>query len=187
MQELLREHYEQSASVGQSMEASTTSVQPPPIQQPIQPPIPQITEVRGQMHPIYRLVSRYQPPEFRGTIDPLVALKWLEVMEEAMTMFTMSDQEKVKYATYLLKGDVKAWWRLMGTTRSMKGMSWIDFKQMFNEEYKLIDVMRSRTHKFFNLKQGSTTIREYSTKFNPLVVYALGVTGTIQVRMEMFV
>lgn len=102
-------------------------------------------DIRGQTHPIYRLENRYQPPKFRGTIDPVVAIEWLEAVKEAMTMFTIIDQEKVKYATNLLKGDAKAWWRLICTTRTVKGMSCVDFRQKFDEEYMSADSMRSWT------------------------------------------
>lgn len=57
-----------------------------------------------------------------------MAIEWLEAVKEAMTMFTIIDQEKVKYATNLLKGDAKAWWRLICTTRTIKGMSCVDFR-----------------------------------------------------------
>lgn len=54
------------------------------------------------MHPIYGLVSKYQPLEFKGAIYPTMTLKWLEAIKEVMTMFTLIDQEKIMYATYLL-------------------------------------------------------------------------------------
>lgn len=65
--------------------------------------------MKGQTHSIYRLACKYQPLEFKGTIDPVVALKWLKVVEKAITMFTMTDKENMRYATYLLKGDTKTW------------------------------------------------------------------------------
>lgn len=60
------------------------------------------------MHPIYRLENRHQLSDFKGTINPIMVFKWLKVVKEAMAMFTMFDQEKVKYVAYLLKRDAKA-------------------------------------------------------------------------------
>lgn len=128
MQELLREHYEQSTSVRQFVEALVALVQPLSMQQPIQPLILQMTDVKGQMHPIYRPIGRHHLPEFKGTTDPVVALEWLEAMEKVIAMSIMSNQEKVKYVAYLLKGDAKVWSRLMGTTCFVESMSWVDFK-----------------------------------------------------------
>lgn len=64
-----------------------------------------MTNVRGQTYPIYWLKGKYESSDFRGTTNPIITLKCLE----AMTMFTMINQEKVKYTTCLLKKDVKVW------------------------------------------------------------------------------
>lgn len=74
-------------------------------------------------------------PEFSGTVDSVEAFEWLDAMEEAIAMFTMTNWEKVRYVTSLLRGDAKAWWRLVCTTCLVEGMAWTDFIQAFNEEY----------------------------------------------------
>lgn len=65
------------------------------------------------MHLIYRLAGQHQSLEYKGTIDSIEALKWLDAIEEVMFIFTMIDIKKIKYATYLLRGDAKLWWRLL--------------------------------------------------------------------------
>lgn len=48
------------------------------------------------MYLIYGLADKYQPPKFKGTINLVVALKWLE----AITIFTISDHENIVLLTY---------------------------------------------------------------------------------------
>lgn len=46
---------------------------------------------KGQTHPIYNLVGRHQPLDFRGSLvlDELPGEEWLEVVEDVMRIFTM--------------------------------------------------------------------------------------------------
>ena len=46
-----------------------------------------------------------KPPEFRGTQDPVEAQSWLKEMEKAFTLAVVTDEKKVEYASYFLKGE----------------------------------------------------------------------------------
>lgn len=40
-------------------------------------------------------------------MNPTETLEWISVMKEVMAMFIMTNPKKVKFATYLLRGDAK--------------------------------------------------------------------------------
>ena len=65
--------------------------------------------VRTQLHPIFNLPSMHQPQKFDGARDPIAAEEWLESVESVMALFDMTDQERVRYATYLFKSGVRIW------------------------------------------------------------------------------
>lgn len=58
---------------------------------------------------IYGLASRHHSLEFKGIVNLVMTLEWLEAMKEVMAMLIMTNQEKVKYVAYLLRWDAKAW------------------------------------------------------------------------------
>ena len=94
---------------------------PPPVTEPV---MPMGATPSGQVEPIYNLSQKHQPPEFSGSNDPAVTEEWLETVERAMALFPMSDQEKVHYVSYLLRGDARVWWKLMEHTYVTSALSW---------------------------------------------------------------
>ena len=78
--------------VGERVARGETGVQAPPV-------------VRDRSRPIYGLLNQRPPPEFSGTTDPIEADEWLRSVDTTMRLLQMTDQEKVEYASYLLKGD----------------------------------------------------------------------------------
>ncbi|XP_063946020.1 uncharacterized protein LOC135151487 [Daucus carota subsp. sativus] len=51
-----------------------------------------------------------KPPEFRGTQDPVEAQSWLKEMEKAFILAVVTDEKKVEYASYFLKGEANYLW-----------------------------------------------------------------------------
>ena len=80
------------------------------------------------------LVSQCQPPEFQGTIDPIVVDAWIHIMEGMMEIFPMIDQEKIRYASFLFKGDARVWWDLIRETQDVSSMTSAEFKRVFDIE-----------------------------------------------------
>ncbi|XP_031258857.1 uncharacterized protein LOC116116967 [Pistacia vera] len=140
-----------------------------------------------QVEPIYNLSQKHQPSEFSGSNDPGVSEEWLKTIEQAMGLFPMSDQEKVRYASYLLKGDARVWWKLMEHTYVTSALSWNEFKRLFEAEYRSADMLSVKTQDFTELKQGNMTVREHATMFNSLACFAPTVVSTQQCRLERFV
>lgn len=53
-------------------------------------------------------------------------------------------------------------------------MTWVDFKWVFEKEYLFIDILYMKAQELFHLKQGSITVKGFSTKLNSLAKYAQG-------------
>ncbi|XP_031282058.1 topless-related protein 4-like [Pistacia vera] len=73
------------------------------------------------------------PPEFSGTNDLVVVEQWIKLVEKATAVFPMIDQEKIWYATYLLRGDAMTWWELMEQTQDTTSLTWSGFKELFEK------------------------------------------------------
>ena len=148
--------------------------------------IPLVPMSQRRIEPIHGLVSQYQPPEFRGTTDPTVADDWIRSVEGTMEIFPMTDQEKIRYASFLFKGDARVWWDLVRETEDISTMTWADFKRVFDAEYRTADMIAVKTQEFVSLQQGTGSVKEYSTRFNSLARFAPGLVSTPRLRLDRF-
>lgn len=64
---------------------------------------------QGQLHPIYSLVGKHQPLEFKVGLgsESVKVEEWLKAIKDAMGLFDMFDQDRIRYVNFLLKCDVK--------------------------------------------------------------------------------
>ena len=111
----------------------------------------------------------------------------MESVESVITLFDITDQERVRYATYLFKSGARIWWNLVRETVNVSEMTWTEFRCRFEAEYRGVDVTCIRAHEFISLVQGTDSVKEYSTKFNQLSQYAPEIASTEMGRMQKFV
>ena len=76
-----------------------------------------------RLEPIYSLPSQHTPHKFKGTKDPLMADDWTKQVESTMDLFSMTDREKVRYASFLMRGEARVWWDLVKETRNVDLMT----------------------------------------------------------------
>ncbi|XP_031277911.1 uncharacterized protein LOC116136343 isoform X2 [Pistacia vera] len=148
-------------------------------------PVPPI--VPCCLEPIYGLPSQHQPSVFRGTMDPIVAEEWIRSVERTTTLFPMTEWEKIRYANFLFRGDARIWWELMEDTHDIASMTWGDFRRLFETEYGMVDRVHEKTQEFINLQQGTSSVKEYSIRFNSLARFAPGIVSTPELRVNNFV
>jgi hypothetical protein len=73
-----------------------------------------------------------RPLPFASTPEPMDAEDWLRDTERKLNTVGYSDDEKLRYATYLLSGPAAAWWEnLLAIQPSGIGITWTQFKQKF--------------------------------------------------------
>ena len=58
------------------------------------------------------------PRAFVATREPLDADDWIREMARALDIAHVAEEDKVKYATYLLKGQAATWWENYQTMRA---------------------------------------------------------------------
>lgn len=120
---------------------------------------------------------RLQPPTFVGGTDPLVAEEWIGEMEKIFEFVQCTEEEKVRFATFMLRKHANVWWKF--TRRSLKNkdgennpIGWERFKAMFLDNYFPQVLQHAKEDEFLRLEQGTLTLAEYASKFEQLSQFA---------------
>ncbi|XP_063949939.1 uncharacterized protein LOC135152774 [Daucus carota subsp. sativus] len=116
----------------------------------------------------FKTFQAVKPPEFRGTQDPVEAQSWLKEMEKAFTLAVVTDEKKVEYASYFLKGEANYWWESARALEEGEVIAWDRFKKVFLDKYFPRHMQTQIELKFFQLKQEGMTVGEYEKKFTEL-------------------
>ncbi|GMN22346.1 hypothetical protein TIFTF001_048981 [Ficus carica] len=66
-------------------------------------------QVATNHEPLYLRFKRMKPKDFNGSTDPLVAQGWLKSIELVLNFMDLTDNEKVKCASYCLMDDARIW------------------------------------------------------------------------------
>lgn len=116
----------------------------------------------------FKAFKSLQPPEFKGTADPVEARAWLKEMEKSFEIIDVEDEKKTIFAAYLLKGEANYWWEAKKALEGAGVVTWERFTELFLEKY-FPDYMEGQMEiKFLEFKQNNLTIAEYEAKFAEL-------------------
>ena len=103
---------------------------------------------------------------FDGSMDPMVALSWLDdtekILDEGMQR---PDEDRVRIAGFLLGGSARKWWAY---ERTRKRHTWAQFKTAFHTEFCPPTFVETKRLEFETLTQGSMTVSEYERRFREL-------------------
>ena len=103
---------------------------------------------------------------FNGSMDPMVALSWLDdtekILDEGMQC---PDEDRVRIAGLLLGGSARKWWVY---ERTRKRHTWAQFKTAFHTEFCPPAFVETKRLEFETLTQGSMTVSEYERRFREL-------------------
>ncbi|KAL8104528.1 hypothetical protein AgCh_028665 [Apium graveolens] len=89
-------------------------------------------------------------------------------MEKAFELVGAGTEQKTKFASYFLKGEVNYWWE---STRALEGgefITWERFTELFLEKYFSRYIKNQMEIQFLNLTQGDLTVAEYEAMFTEL-------------------
>ncbi|KAL6000296.1 hypothetical protein ACLOJK_023991 [Asimina triloba] len=77
-----------------------------------------------------KALHEMEPPVYQGERDFMVMEKWV---------FKMEKDQKVRYDTYMLEGDVEEWWRVeqMNLSDEGRNLKWVEFLERFLQYYVL--------------------------------------------------
>ena len=91
-------------------------------------------------------------PEFEGSFDPSVADEWLSSLQVILDFINVTDQEKVRCASFVLKKDARYWCETVAMRRNVNEMTWADFVGEFNKKFFNMRAMNAQQREFNNLK-----------------------------------
>ncbi|KAI3673524.1 hypothetical protein L6452_39647 [Arctium lappa] len=108
------------------------------------------------------------PPEFYGSEDPTMCVKWIRTVEQAFGSSECGDDQRVRFGTQLLRDTALIWWNVIQSTLSpavLAQLSWAEFKKKLLEEFCNERIMDRIEKEFRSLVKGSLTVREYTRQF----------------------
>ena len=124
---------------------------------------------------------------FDATPEPLDADDWVCDVNRMLNTAGVAPEDKVRYATHLLKGGSAAWWDHYQEMRPRDAyVSWDQFVEAFRSHHISEGIMERMKEKFCQLVQGNTDVVTYSTKFTDLVRYGGDEASTEEKKMKRF-
>ena len=103
---------------------------------------------------------------FDGSMDPMVALFWLDDIEKILDEgMQCPDEDRVRIAGFLLGGSARKWWAY---ERTSKRHTWAQFKTAFHTEFFPLAFVETKRLEFETLTQGSMTVSENERRFREL-------------------
>ena len=80
--------------------------------------------------------KKLNPLAFKGEFDPIVAESWILDLEKYLEVLNFSKTQKVVFATFMLGGEAKHWWRMeKRLLESQEPLVWEKFKDVFFKKY----------------------------------------------------
>ena len=102
------------------------------------------------------------------------------------------DEQKVKFATYMLEGPTEFWWKLEkrlllgGHTEIKAPITWDKFVESFYEHYFTKTFIAKQVKLFVNFQQDSLSVVEYEAKFTELSRFAPHMVDTEEHKVDKF-
>ncbi|KAF3772992.1 hypothetical protein EJ110_NYTH56417 [Nymphaea thermarum] len=130
-----------------------------------------------------------QPPVFTGDGSPDKAEEWIEEIERIFEVLEVPGDNKVKYGSYMLKGDAQRWWK---STREIQfadqqTISWRQFRDLFFSTYFPVQARNKKMQEFLDLQQNHLSLEEYVTKYRHLEAYCPHLYTTAEARADKFI
>ncbi|XP_063938040.1 uncharacterized protein LOC135147916 [Daucus carota subsp. sativus] len=126
------------------------------------------------------------PPEFKGSADPIEARIWLKEIEKAFMLVKVRDEQKTEFASYYLKEEATYWWESVRAMEGTEDVTWDRFKELFLEKYFPQFLQDRMELQFLELKQGDMSVAEYEKKFAELARFVPTYVDTDRKRAKRF-
>ncbi|KAK1668048.1 hypothetical protein QYE76_056207 [Lolium multiflorum] len=128
-----------------------------------------------------------RPLPFASAPEPMDAEDWLMDTERKLRTVGCNDEEKIRYATYLLSGPAASWWEnLVAVHPPEKVFTWEEFKKKFRDAHVPESVVELKKREFDELHQNTAPIMQYVRDFNRLSRYAPEEVDTDEKRKKRF-
>ncbi|XP_031280836.1 uncharacterized protein LOC116139300 [Pistacia vera] len=125
--------------------------------------------------------------DFEGTRDPTDAYSWMDQLEQVFGMMECTDDQKLRFATFLLKGRAHHWWRSVQLRYGdPTTITWANFLQDFFDHYFPVVYQDAKQSEFLRLTQGNMSVEEYLIKFIELSRFAQLIVGNERAKCRRF-
>ncbi|KAJ9552858.1 hypothetical protein OSB04_016903 [Centaurea solstitialis] len=138
----------------------------------------------------YKTFAACKPPTYKGERDPVLALRWIEEIEMVFETCRCAVEDKVVYARSMLKADALHWWNVEtggGGTEAVRTMSWKSFVAKFRSQFCPLAATKKMEEEFLQLKQGTLSVQEYTTRFIEKSRFAEVYVPTEERRVERYI
>ena len=123
--------------------------------------------------------------DIRGSIDGGVADEWLKKLEKSFLILGLSEIEKMQYVYGFIKGLADDW---LTRVRRLYGeeLTWNIFLTEFHKEYLTGSYKKGKHEAFFNLIQGSMSVKEYADRFEDLYRFISEIMPSEEIKCKRF-
>ncbi|CAN6446159.1 unnamed protein product [Victoria cruziana] len=143
-----------------------------------------ITPIAAQ----YKAFMSTRPPRFTGKEGPDRAEEWLEEIERAFEMMDIPPRLWIRFGTFQLVEDAKAWWKsLLEIRYEGQQPTWEEFSIQFRETYVPQVARERRMREFLELAQAGRPVADYAARFRHLQRYCPHLFGSEKERAGKFV
>ena len=151
----------------------------------------QLQQQQQQPQPVVQAITfksfqAVNPPEFKGTADPVDAQAWIKEIEKAFNLVGVEENQKCKFASYYLKSEANYWWVSVKALEEVEAVTWERFTESFLEKYFPRYMQNQMELKFFELKQENSSVIEYERKFIELDRFVPKYVNTDEKRAKRF-
>ncbi|XP_024018743.1 uncharacterized protein LOC112090813 [Morus notabilis] len=91
-----------------------------------------------------------------------------------------------EFTAFKFEGPAGVWWKWIRRMRDVEGMTWEQFKVLFNEHFFPPSYRDEKAMEFMGLQQGDMTVRDYKAKFNELSRFAPSLTESEHMKCLKF-
>ncbi|WMV25097.1 hypothetical protein MTR67_018482 [Solanum verrucosum] len=114
-----------------------------------------------------RDLARMNPPEIHGSIVEEDPQRFIDEVYKILAIMGVALEEKVKLTAYQLIVVSQVWYDLWKRGRPIGAgpVEWETFKLAFLDRFFLRELREAKVDEFINLRQGSTSVKEYALKF----------------------
>ena len=119
--------------------------------------------------PLLIIWKKVRTTDFDGAGDPLIAQGWFKTTETIMESIELSDNQKVKCASYNLMMVARIWWETLQLKYDVNQMMWAQFTKEFNERFFNATIMDECWDQLNSLQRGTITITELMNKYRWLL------------------
>ncbi|KAJ9550225.1 hypothetical protein OSB04_014270 [Centaurea solstitialis] len=131
-----------------------------------------------------------RPREFHGALDPIMVSDWITEMENVFDICECSEDQKVLYASFMLRGNALHWWNAITESHGkeiMRTMLWDQFKALVYKNFSPKNLIRRLEESFINLRQGNMSVQRYATEFLKLARFGSVYVSTTDRKITRFI